>query len=440
MERRRFLKQGSLALGAVPVLGGLAPAAASPTATPLRPRAYDPTDWADVRDQFALSRERIHMASFLLASHPRPVADAIERHRRAFDEDPVHYWEEHFVTAEPEQRAAAAEYLGADPGHIALTDSTTMGLGLIYGALRLAPGQEVLTTPHDHYATEAALRHRAERTGATVRQVALYDDAAETSVDEVVGRMRRAVTDRTRVLAVTWTHSSTGVKLPITAMAAALRDVNASRDEPDRVLLCVDGVHALGIEDVTVDELGCDFLIAGTHKWMFGPRGTGIVWGRPEAWAAVEPVIPSFGAPIAVWLGLIPPDSEYLTPGDTMTPGGFHSFEHRWALGEAFRFHLAIGKARVAERIHSLNTMAKEALTAMPHVRLHTPMSAALSAGIISFEVDGHTPDEVVAHLGERGIIASTSPYRVSYARLAPSLMNDEAEVERSVAAVAALA
>lgn len=438
MERRRFLKQGGLALGAVPVLGGLAPAAVSPTAAPLRQRAFDPTDWADVRDQFALSRERIHMASFLLASHPRPVAEAIERHRRAFDEDPVHYWEEHFMTAEPGVQAAAADYLGADPGHIALTDSTSMGLGLIYGALRLAPGQEILTTPHDHYSTEMALRHRAERTGADVRQVSFYDEGAEASVDEMVSRMRSALTDRTRVLAVTWAHSSTGVKLPIATMAAVLREVNASRDESDRVLLCVDGVHALGIEDVTVDDLGADFLIAGTHKWMFGPRGTGIVWGRPEAWASVEPIIPSFGMNYAVWLGLLPP--EVVPVGDFMTPGGFHSFEHRWALGEAFRFHLAIGKARVEERVHSLNTMAKEALAAMPHVRLHTPMSAGLSAGIICFEVDGHTPDEVVAHLGERGIVASTSPYRVSYARLAPSLINDEDEVERSVAAVAALA
>lgn len=144
-------------------------------------------------------------------------------------------------------------------------------------------------------------------------------------------------------------------------------------------------------------------------------------------------------ATVGAWLGFIPPDSEYLTPGDTMTPGGFHSFEHRWAVGEAFQFHLDIGKARVQERIHALNTQAKEALDAMPHVRLYTPMSPALSAGIICFDVDGHEPTEVVAHLREGGIVASTTPYRVSYARIAPSLVNDEEEVERTVTAVAAL-
>ena len=59
----------------------------------------------------------------------------------------------------------------------------------------------------------------------------------------------------------------------------------------------------------------------------------------------------------------------------------------------------------------------------MPKVRLYTPMSPALSAGIICFDVEGHRPAEVVAHLHARGIVGSTSPYPVSYARIAPSLL-----------------
>ena len=439
MQRRTFFKQTGLALGALPALGTVGLGAPAPDPPPLPSRPFDPTDWKAVRDQFPLTRSRIHMATFLLASHPRPVADAIERHRRGFDEDPATYWEEHFMTAEPGVQAAAAAYLQTEPGQIALTDSTTMGLGLTYGALRLRPDQEILTTPHGHYATIKSLRLRAERTGAAVREVALYDNPAETSVDGVVSRMLDAITERTRVLAVTWVHSSTGVKLPLAAMAEALRDVNAGRDVEDRVLVCADGVHGLGIDDVTVDSLGVDFFIAGTHKWLFGPRGTGIIWGSPAAWDAVDPIIPSFGPSVGVWLGALPPDTPFVTPGSYHTPGGFHSFEHRWALGEAFRFHLDVGKARVRERIHGLNSRAKEALTEMPHVRLYTPTSPSLSAGIVCFDVDGHTPGEVVAHLHERGITGSTSPYPVSYARIAPSLINDEDEVDQTVVAIAEL-
>jgi selenocysteine lyase/cysteine desulfurase len=436
MQRKEFLKQTGLILGALPALGAASLPATSHTKIPA---TFDPMNWSEVRDQFALRRSHIHMSTFLLSSHPKPVADTIERHRHALDEDPAHYWEEHFMTAEPEQQAAAGEYLGASPDHIALTDSTTMGLGLVYGMLKLRPEQEIVTTTHGHFSTDLSIRHRAERTGAKVRKISLYDNPAEASVDEILSRMRNAITDQTRVLAVTWVHSSTGVKLPIKEMAQVLKELNSSREIDDRVLFCVDGVHGLGIENVTVDELGCDFFIAGTHKWLFGPRGTGIIWGNAEAWEALDPIIPSFGPSAGVWIGVLPEDTPFITPGNFFTPGGFHSFEHRWALAEAFRFHLDIGKARIQERIHSLNTICKEALAEMPHVQLHTPMSSELSSGMVCFDVDGYTPTQVVEEYYRHKITASTTPYRESHARLAPSLINNEEEVQRSVEVIAGM-
>ena len=342
------------------------------------------------------------------------------------------------MTAEGEQREAVAGYLGSDPALIALTDSTTMGLGLVYGTLRLGEGDEVLTTPHDHYATIYALNHRAERDGVTVRRGALYDDPAATDADEVVSRMLAGVTDRTRVVGVTWVHSSTGVKLPIARMAAALGDVNAGRDRsrprPPR------GRRRPRVRDrdETAASLGADVFVAGVHKWMYGPRGTGVIHATRAAWGRMAPVIPSFGPDVGVWLGVVP--EGVVTPGDTFTPGGFHSFEHRWALGEAFRFHQQIGKDQIEARVHDLNSQAKDALAGMRHVRLLTPRSPELSAGIIAFEVEGHGPDEVVAHLHERCITGSSSPYPVSYPRIAPSVLNSPAEVDHTVRAIAELA
>ena len=122
--------------------------------------------------------------------------------------------------------------------------------------------------------------------------------------------------------------------------------------------------------------------------------------------------------------------------GDNMSPGGFHSFEHRWALKEAFNFHMEIGKERVQERIHSLNTLTKQALAEMPHVTLHTPISSSLSSGIICFDVKGYTPDQVVELLLAKGIVASSTPYRKTHARFAPSLINNEDEIYSALEAV----
>ena len=64
------------------------------------------------------------------------------------------------------------------------------------------------------------------------------------------------------------------MKLPIRAIADAIAEVNNGRTAADRIYFCVYGVHGFGIDDISMAALGCDFFAAGTHKWIFGPRGT----------------------------------------------------------------------------------------------------------------------------------------------------------------------
>lgn len=389
--------------------------------------APDLTGWEAVRALFPLSPAYAHLAGLLLTSHPRPVQEAIEAHRRGLDENPALYMVRHNSRLELEVRRAAAGYLGARPQEIALTDSTTLGLGLVYNGVRIRSNQELLTTAHDYYATRLALRYKAARSGASLRKLTLYEDLDSVTEDGLVEAVLDAVRPGTRVVALTWVHSSTGLKLPIRRIAEGLAALNARRDEEDRALLCVDGVHALGVEDFEVGGLGCDVLVAGTHKWLFGPRGTGIIWGHPRAHAAVEPTIPTFTfARGSGW-------------GGDMTPGGFHSFEHRWALTRAFELHQRLGKARVTQRLHALGRQLKEGLARMPHVRLHTPMDENLSAAIVCFQVAGMRPRQAVERLLEHGIIASRTPYRPSLVRLTPSLFNTPEEMERALEAVRAL-
>jgi selenocysteine lyase/cysteine desulfurase len=310
-----------------------------------------------------------------------------------------------------------------------------MGLGLLYGGLKLAPGDELLTSTHDFYSTHEALRLRALRGGARVRKIELYRRLSTVSADEIVSTIRKAIRPRTRVLALTWVHSSTGLKLPVAEIGRALGEVNARRDAHDRLLFCIDGVHGFGLENDSVARLGCDFFVSGCHKWLFGPRGTGLVWGRREAWSRTSPTIPSFdGRAILSW---IHPGAGPKAPGGaTMTPGGFHSFEHRWALREAFDFHTAIGPPRIAARTHALAEQLKDGLAHLPNVILRTPRSRALSAGLVCFEVRTLEAPAAVDDLKSRGILASVTPYATQYVRLGPSIVNTPAEVDAALRAI----
>ena len=436
LDRRRFLVTTGISLA-----GGLAPArsfaAAAATVTP----PPDPADWASVRAQFELSRDYIHLATFYISSHPRPVREAIETHRKAIDANPYLVVERAVIENRiaGEVPAAAAEYLGGKPEEVALTGNTTTGLALVYRGLPLGPGQEILTTTHEHYSHHESIRLAAQRAGATVRKIALYDDGAAASQDEIVDRIRRQVRPATRAVGVTWVHSSTGVKLPIRRIAEAFADLNRGRDEKDRALLIVDGLHGFGVEDETVARMGCDFFVSGTHKWIFGPRGTGIVWAPERVWGSLSPTIPAFAMePYEAWL-----EGKQL-PGPMkaswISPGGFHAYEHQWALPAAFRFHQQIGRERVAQRTHALNDMLKEGLARLPHVRLRTPRGSRLSAGIVCFDVQGMKPGEVVRRLLERRIVGSETPYAPSYVRLAANIVNTPEEIETTLSAVKGLA
>jgi selenocysteine lyase/cysteine desulfurase len=405
---------------------GVAAAALALGRPALSEAAPDLRRWSDVRAQFALDPKRIHLTSFLLASHPRSVREAIERHRRGLDRDAVTYLHANEARLTSDVRAAAARYLGVPADEVALTDSTTMGLGLLYTRLELGPGEEVLTTEHDFYATHEALR----LSGARVRRVRLYDDPRRASVDEIVTRLRAGISERTRVVALTWVHSSTGVKLPIRAIADAL---------PDRILVCVDGVHGFGSEATSARELRCDALVSGCHKWLYGPRGTGVLWANGRARALMRPTIPSFddGASYGAWLSGTTPAG--IADGSRLTPGGFHSFEHRWALTEAFRFHEAIGRRRVGARVRALARRLQARLSENEKFRLRTPSADALSAGLVCFEVAGVDPAVVVQRLAARRIVASVTPYAQRYVRLGPGILNTPAEVDAAVRAVATL-
>src|SRR6476620_6775020 len=170
IDRRSFLSS-ALSTGALSSVAGgkLALRAPVPAAKPVP----DLSTWPGVRAEFALSRDYIHMALMLLASHPRQVRDAIERHRRGLDDNPVTYGLSNFQKQEDAVRAAAADYAGGKPEEIALTGNTTTGLALLYGGLPLRPRQEIVVTTHDHFVTYEALRLRALHTGAAVRTIPL---------------------------------------------------------------------------------------------------------------------------------------------------------------------------------------------------------------------------------------------------------------------------
>ncbi len=394
--------------------------------------------WDRVRAEFLLDPSYAHLSMSLVSSHPRPVREAVERHRAGLDANPALYFHHRDELVRSVLDGAGA-YLGADPDSIALTESTTMGLAVVLTGFRLRPGEEIVSTGHEHYAASELLRFKASGSGARHRVIRLYEDPRRVTEEEVVAALRNGLSDETRLLVLTWVHSGTGVKLPLARLGEVVAEVNRGRAEGRELLVCVDGVHGFGVEDFEVGSLGCDFFAAGCHKWLFGPRGTGLVWGSDRGWAAVDPIAPSFDVEVfwPWYLGSLP---DGVAPaGRLRSPGGFPAFEHRWALAEAFGFQSGIGKAAVAARTHELVRRCQDGLAGVPGVRVRTPADPALSAGMVCLDVVGMAPDVVVERLAGRRVLVGQTPYRSSAVRFAPSIVNSPADVDRGVAALASV-
>ena len=211
-----------------------------------------------------------------------------------------------------------------------------------------------------------------------------------------------------------------------------LRGINRDRAPEDKVLLCIDGVHGFGVEDLTFAQMGCDFFVSGCHKWICGPRGTGIWCGTQEAWCEYHQVAPTSSRASA-------------GAGRSKSPGGVQTYEHRWALEVAFEFLLELGKPEIERHVHGLCSEMKLELSQLPGVMLVTPQAEALSSGIICFDIEGMAAADAVNALAEEGIITTMSSSNAGYetdvrhVRLSLSIFNTRAEVARCLDVVRTL-
>src|SRR5687768_1234188 len=349
MDRRDFLVGAGLL--------AVAPAASS---------AAQGVDWGAVRREFRLDQGLTNLGLFYLASNPREVRDAVEEFKRRLDAN------SHDLMPEQAQEVAVAlgQYVGGAADDIAFVPNTTMGLSIVYGGLKLRPDQELLLSDQDHAWHQQAVRLAAARVGAKVRVGTLYENPAKATEDEIATRLRNSITPQTRAVGITWVQSSTGLKMPVRTCAQVVAEANRGRKQEDRCLLIVDGVHGLAAVDDDAARTGADVFVSGTHKWLFGPRGTGMVWVNPEISDQIVPLLPSLSN---------------RSQTASLGPGGFHAFEHYYAVKTAVRFHQRLGRNRVAARITELSARFKDGLAELPGTVVHTPRDPRLAAGMVCF-------------------------------------------------------
>ncbi|MFS8571496.1 MAG: aminotransferase class V-fold PLP-dependent enzyme [Clostridia bacterium] len=322
-----------------------------------------------------------------------------------------------YAKALREARAAVASVLSCDPERVALTQSTSDGLGLVASGLDWRPGDEVITSDLEHVSGIAPWRELARRKGVVVKELASEDGYLEAS------RVLDAVTPRTRLICISHVSYATGAVLPVREVCLGARDAG--------VLVAVDGAQAAGHLPVDVKELGCHFYALPGQKWLLGPEGTGALYVAPEALDVLAPSRVGWASLSSEGDGLnliqLHRDARRFETGTVDAP----AFA---ALAESIRILESLGWEAIFTRARALARRAAQGLAALPGVRILTPRHA--DSGLLTFAVEGLDPERVVKELWEKRRIVIRSIPKPRALRASFHAFNNEGDVEALVAAV----
>lgn len=419
LTRKSFLR--SVGIGSLGLLGLRARAGESaPEKIPALP-AYSADHaadfWRAVRAQYDLDPKRAYLNTGGLGPSPRRVtadyAATMARLQHTVETG-------HGLHAEARQSLAA--FLGARPGEITFTRNATEGNSIIAAGLDLRAGDEVIFESHAHAGGAIPWMNQAKLRGVVIK-IFEPDATAESGNLE---RIAALITPRTRVIQVSHITAPTGLLLPVGAIARLAKERG--------VWFHVDGAQSAGMVPVDLHALDCDSYATSGHKWLGGPRETGVLYIRAARTDEVRPV--HIGAHSFVTFDLhVPMD---FVAGAPRHEYGTRNAAALVALATAARFQEEVGRARIAAYGSSLARRVQAGVTGLRGVRVLTSTQPGLQCSMVTFAVEGWPADKLFGALHERHALRcrSVTEAGLQALRVSTHLFNDEEQCDRVIAAV----
>ncbi|MEZ5010452.1 MAG: aminotransferase class V-fold PLP-dependent enzyme [Bacteroidales bacterium] len=283
LNRRGFINRSMAAMAGAVLAPAWVNAAASlqEDVPPGLQGAVDENWWRMVRSQFSLEDGLVYFNNGSLGPSPESVIDTTEKYRRILDAFPSRYMWGGWDEEKEDVRRRISGYFDTNPENIAITHNTTEGMNLFSRSFGLKPGDEIILADHEHVTGTTPYQYYCESRGVKlVRPVLPLMPSDPGEITEVY---RKAVTPRTRLISMVHMTNTNGMILPVKEIS----DMAHGKG----IFVVVDGAQTAGMFRINLDRLGCDCYAASGHKWLFGPKGTGILYARPEVIELLEPII-----------------------------------------------------------------------------------------------------------------------------------------------------
>jgi len=415
--RRDFLSLACKSLGLAALSSGTVASllrdveAAAKSVAHLTPEeaAMDEDYWDNIQNSFSVTRGIINLNNGGVSPSPRIVTEALVRY----------IWEQEDATAytmwqilEPQSetiRTGLAELFGCDREEIAITRNASESLEILLMGMNLQPGDEILTTTQDYPRMLTTLRQREKREGLKIKL--LQVPIPPKNLSEITAAFEKGISANTRLILISHEINITGQITPVKAVC----DLARSRG----IETIVDGAHSFAQFYFKQSDLGCDYFGTSLHKWLYAPKGTGLLYVKRDK---IEKLWPLMAA-----------EQKQASDIRKFEEIGTHSAAPRLAIGEALLFHNGIGGRRKEARLRYLSRYWMNRLREIPKVRFNTSFDPNQSCAIANVHIDGTNPDAVVKYLFDKHRIFTVPIVHEEFQgiRITPNVYTTLGELDR---------
>ena len=329
---------------------------------------YKDIDWKQVRSQFLFPKERQYLNTASLGPSPKMVINTVCKTIEQLETSCSHG---HHLTKKTHQQIA--QFLNTSEDEIAVIRNATEGMNIIARTMRLKAGDEVIITTHEHVGGASPWLALQKDLGVVVKLIDL-----DLNGKKNLQIIKNAVTSKTKAIAISHITCTNGMKLPIKQIAEFCRSKG--------IYSCVDGAQALGMFPIDLTDINPDFYTSSGHKWLFGPKGTGVFYMNKKWIKKLNPVFAGAYTDSKFDLNTLTMEyrnsvqrEEYGTRNTAISLG----------LGSAIEFINTIGIENVAKRGRELASYFRKGLSEIPEIEILTPKEEAYSASMLTFRIKG---------------------------------------------------
>jgi selenocysteine lyase/cysteine desulfurase len=421
MKRNEFLRFSASAAFGAALFPSLSRAGAPRPAADVwpPPDASEEQFWDFVREQFPLAHDRAYLNTGGLGASPYAVIDAVKGKMEELEKICETGHSEALVD---EIKKDAGALLGCDAAELAFTRNTTEGINIVANGLPLRRGDEVILTTQEHVANAFTWLALAKREGVVLR---LFEPSTASDAENI-DRLTRCVTKRTRLISIPHALTTTGTILPVAQIAR----IAAGK----KIWFFIDGAQTAGMLPFSLHEIGCDAYATSGHKWLLGPKETGLLYVRRE-------MLDTIGAKfVGAYSGGefdLEKGTVSFNPAAQRYEYGTVSIPLRVGLGAAVAFIRKIGIERIWNRDRMLADSLVEGLGALPDVMLISPSRPEMRTAMVTIQHRTIGHEKLQAHLDACNLrTRSVTEGGLGALRLSFHLYNTPGEVSRILEAL----